>query len=144
MGRFVASQDRLLRHGQHAARAAGGVINLFVDARFVNVLFVGVDQAGYQPDHLTRGEVVPSFLVRLFVEAHDEVLEDVAHLDVVDLVRVQINVGHGLHDVEKPVAGIQLFDLIAELELVEDRPGGRGKAVDVGDKVGRDVLAIAK
>ena len=51
---------------------------------------------------------------------------------------------HRLDDGEETVAGVQLFDLVAELEALEDVPRGRRKAVDVRHEVGRDVLGIAE
>ena len=99
---------------------------------------------GHQPDHLARGEVIARLLIRLLVEAHDEVLEEVAHLDVADPVRVQVDPGHRLDDGIEAVARIELLDLVAELELLEDAPCRVGEAVDVGDEIGRDVLAVAQ
>ena len=52
--------------------------------------------------------------------------------------------GHRLNDVEQAVARIELLDLVAELELLEDAASRVGEAVDVGDKIGRDVLAVAQ
>ena len=72
-----------------------------------------------------RREVVPGFLIGLFVEAHHQMLEQVAHLEVIDPVRVKIDIGHRLDDAEEAVAGVELLDLIGELETLEDVPRGR-------------------
>lgn len=71
-------------------------------------------------------------------------LEQVAHLQVVDAVRVQVHIRHRPDDGEQPVAGIELFDLIGELEALEDGPRGGREAVDIGHQIGRDVLRIAQ
>ena len=76
----VLAEDELLRFGQHAAGAAGGVVDAADDPRPVNILFAGVDQVGHQPDHFARGKVVAGFFVGLFVETHHQMLEQVAHL----------------------------------------------------------------
>ena len=144
IGLGVAGADRFLGNRQHAAGAAGGVVNLPVDARLVDVLLAGIDEVSHQPDHLARREVVAGLLVRLLVEAHDEVLEEIAHLDVVDPIRVQVDAGHRLDDDVKAVARIELLDLVAELELLENAPSRVGETVDVGDEIGRDVLAVAQ
>jgi hypothetical protein len=57
---------------------------------------------------------------------------------------VQVDLGHRLDDVEKPIAGVELLDLLAELELVEYAPDDLGEAVDVIDEVRRYVLAVAE
>ena len=57
---------------------------------------------------------------------------------------MQVDLGHRLDDVEKAIAGVELLDLLAELELLEDAAGRVRKAVDVGDEVRRDVLAVAE
>ena len=95
-------------------------------------------------DDLARREVIPGFFVGLFVEAHHQMLEKIAHLKVVDPVRVKIDIGHRLDNGEETVAGVELLDLISELETLEDAPRGRGKAVDVRYEVRRDVLGIAE
>ena len=71
-------------------------------------------------------------------------LEQVAHLQVVDPVGVKIEVGHGFDDREKAVAVVEFLDLLGELEPLEDVPRGRGKSVDVRHEVRRNVLGIAE
>nr|WP_254022232.1 hypothetical protein [Mesorhizobium escarrei] len=71
-------------------------------------------------------------------------LEQIPHLQIVDAVGVQVYIGHRLDDGEKPVAGVELFDLVGKFEALEDSPRGGGKSVDVGNEVGRDVLGVAE
>ncbi len=120
LARLVLVEDELLGLRQHAAGAAGRVVDRAVDARLVDVLLAGVDEVRHQADDLARREVVAGLLVGLFVEPHHQMLEQVAHLEVVDAVRVQIDVGHRLDDGEQAVAGVELLDLVAELEALED------------------------
>jgi len=141
---LVLREDQLLGFGKHAAGAACRVVDGTEDAGFVDVLLAGVDEVGHQADDLARREVVPRLLVGLFVEAHDQMLEQVAHLKVVDLARVQIDLGHRLDDGEEAVAGVQLLDLIGELEALKNATRSRRKAVDVSDEIRRDILGVAK
>ena len=57
---------------------------------------------------------------------------------------MKIDIGHRLHDGEETVAGVELLDLIGEIETLEDLPRDRRKAVDVRNEVRRDVLGIAQ
>ena len=141
---LVLRQDQLLGFGKHAARSARRIVDRAVDAGPVDILFAGVDEVRHEANDLARREVIPGFFVGLLVEAHHQMLEQVAHLEVVDSVGVKIDIGHRLHDREKAVAGVELLDLIGELETLEDAARGRGKAVDVRDQVRRDVLGIAE
>ena len=71
-------------------------------------------------------------------------LEQVSHLEVVDPVGMKIDIGHCLDDGEETIAGVELLDLIGEVETLEDASCVQGKAVDVGNQVRRDVLRIAQ
>ena len=88
--------------------------------------------------------MIPCFLVGLFIEAHHQMLEQIAHLKVVDPIWVQIDIGHRLDDCEKAVAGVQLLDLIGKLEALEDATGGRRESAYVGNEVGCDILGIVE
>ena len=79
-------------------------------------------------DDFARREMVPRLFVRLFVETHHQMLEQIAHLKVVDPVRVKIDISHRLHNCEKAVAGVELLDLISELETFEDVSVPSGKS----------------
>jgi hypothetical protein len=70
--------------------------------------------------------------------------EQIAHLEVVHPIRVQVDVGHRLDDGEQTVAAVQLFNLVVEIEAVENVARCLREAVDKGDEVGGDVLGIAQ
>src|SRR5690625_1028674 len=72
--------DVVLRFGQHAARAAGGVIN--GDHRRQLVADGVEHQVGHQMDDFARGEMLTGFFVVFFVEAANQLLEDIAHAQV--------------------------------------------------------------
>ena len=75
--------QRLLGHGQHAARAAGAVVEQ-IGARLDLVGDRQEDQVGHQLHRVARRPVLAGFLVVLLVEAADELLEDRAHGVVVE------------------------------------------------------------
>ena len=72
--------DEVLRFGEHAAGAAGGV----VDGEYEWELgFERVkEQVGHELDDFARSEVLAGFFVVFFVEFADEFFEDVAHAEV--------------------------------------------------------------
>ena len=86
----------------------------------IDILFASVDEVRHEANDLARREVIPRFFVGLFVEAHHQMLEQIAHLKVIDPVRMKIDIGHRLDDCEEAVAGVELLDLIGELETLED------------------------
>ena len=144
IGFVVLGQNSLFRFRQHSSGAAGRVVDLAIDARPVDILLASIDEVGHQANDLARSEVVASLLVRLLVEAHYEMLEQVSHLQVVDAIGMQVHIRHCLDDCEEPIAGVELFDLITELELLEDARGGRRETVDVGHEVWRNVFGIVQ
>ena len=100
-------------------------------------------QVDHEPDHFARGEVVTGRLVRRLVEAPDQVLEHQPHGDVVHPFGVQVHFGElGNHLIEA-VGLFQLFDLLIELEALEDLADVLGKTVDVIGKVAADVVRVA-
>jgi len=122
-----------LRHGQHAAGAAGSVIDK-VGARLDIVGHRQEDQIGHELDHVAGREVLSGLFVVLLVETADQLLEDGAHRMVVER-REQFVAVHVLNrlgaeidaaveklfnQVAEDVGLDQRGDLVAELELVED------------------------
>ena len=83
--------DVFLRDGQHAARAAGGIVDGFDDVTASEVFLRREQEIDHELDHLARREVFSSFLVRLLRADPDEFLEDVAHLDVVHALRREVD-----------------------------------------------------
>jgi len=94
--------------------------------------------------------VVSGLLVRLFVEAPNEVLEHVAHGDVRNpmrmfgCLRAQIHSSYLLYHFEEPVGFLQLLDLVGEVELLNDLPGAGGKSGHELEEVRREFVGIAK
>ena len=144
----------LLGHGQHAAGAAGPVIEQ---------VGAGLDLAGggqedelrHQPHGVARGPVLARLLVVLLVEAAHQLLEDRAHAVVVEAgvadgavgvhhgVGAQVDVGRGelLDERAERVGAGEAGDLVAELEAVEDVLHVGREAVEPGPEVGFELLA---
>ena len=72
--------DKVLGLGQHAAAAAGRIID--GEGKRQLILDRVKHQVGHQLDHLTRGEVFPGLFVILFVEFADQLFEHIAHAEV--------------------------------------------------------------
>ena len=73
----------------------------------------------HQVDDVARGEVLAGVLVQRLVELADQLLEDRAHLVVVDPVRVQVDVLEALHHQEEQPRLVQLGDGVVEVELLQ-------------------------
>jgi hypothetical protein len=88
-------------------------------------------QVDHQANHLARGEVLARCLVGQLGELPDQLLVQVAHLEVGHLVGVQVDLGElGHHQVEQ-LRAVQPVDLGGEVELVEHVAGRGGEAGDV-------------
>jgi hypothetical protein len=111
----------LTRHTQHAAGARRGVVQGPHHAGLGQGLVVfDEQQVDHEPDHLTRGEVLPGGLVGQFRELADQLLEHRAHLGIGDGVRVQVDIGELLRDHVQQAGLGQLVDLGVEVEALED------------------------
>ena len=101
------------------------------------------EQVDHQADDLARGEVVAGLLVAGLIEAPDKFLEDVAHLDVGHLVRVQVDLAELGDEEIQAVRLVELGDVLLKAEMVDDLAGAAGEALDVVGQVGGDVVGIA-
>lgn len=130
--------------GQHAAGTAGRVADGDDDTGLREHLCVGLQQqVCHEPDDFTRGEVITCRLVGGFVEAADQILEHQTHGDIVDLTRMQIDFRKLGDDLIEAVGFFELFDLLLELEALEDLADVLGKAVDVVRQMAADVVWVA-
>ena len=149
--------QRLLGHRQHAAGAAGAV---------VEQVGAGLDLAGdgeeEEPRHerhrVARGPVFARLLVVLLVEAPNQLFEDRPHAVVVEsgmahrAVGVhhrrgaQVDVGRGelLDQGAQGVGAGEPWDLVAELEALQDVLHVRREPVEPGLEVGGEPLRLAR
>jgi hypothetical protein len=132
--RGVELADAVLGLGQPAARPARAVVDRADRARVGERLLVaGEQQVDHQPHDLARREVLARRLVAGLGEAPDELLEEVAHLEVGDATRAEVDLADARHHLVQQARALQARDLAVELELVDDRVGQRreGPQVDV-------------
>ena len=101
------------------------------------------EQVDHEADDLARREVVAGRLVGRLAELPDQLLEDVAHLDVADRVGVQVDLGELLDHQVEPVGLVELLDLGLEAEVLDDLARPAREAVDVAGQVGGDVVGVA-
>ena len=136
--------DVLLGHGEHAARAAGRVIDGRGGARAgQGGVVVGEQQVDHQLDDLARGVVLPGVLVVRFGKAADEFFEDVAHLQIGDAGGVQVGLAGGEfleHHVEHVLLGHGGQVRPKRFEALQYLAHVGGKGVAVGPEVGLQII----
>ena len=132
--------DVLLRHGEHAAGAAGRVIDGRGAAAGGGRAVRGEDEVHHELDDLARGVVLPGVLVVGFGKAADELLKDIAHLQIGDLVRMEVGLAGGEfleHHIEDVLFRHRGEVRPERLELFQYLPDVGRKGVAVGAEVGR-------
>ena len=141
---LVVGSDPVLGFRQHAAGAAGRVADGHDHAGLRQHLRVGLQQqVHHQLNHLARGEVIARCLVGGFVEAPDQVFEHQPHGDVVDPVRMKVDLAELGDDLVEPVGLFQFLDLFLELEAFEDFADVFGEPVDVIGEMPGDIIGIS-
>ncbi len=98
---------RLLGQRQHPARPRRRIVDGPDDPAARQRLVVGPAQIDDQADHLARREVLAGRLVRDLGEAPDQVLEQVAHLQVRDRVGMEVDLGEPIEDLPEETAVVQ-------------------------------------
>jgi hypothetical protein len=135
----------VLGHREHAAGPAGRV-EQGLDHSWAGEEAVVLDeeQVDHQPDDLTRGEVLAGGLVGELREAADELLVEVAHLQVADRVGMQVDLAEPGDDQVEEICTVEPVDLGAEVKLVQDVAGGRGEPRDVRQQVVGDAVGVVE
>ena len=145
--------ERLLDHGQHAARAASPVVDK-IGGRLHLIGDRHEDEMRHQLHHVAGGEVFAGLFVVFLAEAPNQLLEDGTHAVVVEpgQAHAAVSVGYGtgaevdrtveeLFDQEaEDVVVDQPRDLITESEAFQDLLHIGGEAVEVGLEVGAQLL----
>ena len=87
--------------------------------------------------------MIPSRFIGGFVEAADQVFEHQPHGEVIDLARMQVNIGELGDHLIQAVRFFKLFDLLVELKALEDLADVLGETGDVVGQVTTDVVGVA-
>ena len=143
----LSDRDVLLGDGQHAARPAARVVHAQHDPLLAQPSPVaGQQQVDHEVDDIAGGEVLAGVLVQRLVELPDELLEDRAHREVVDLVRVEIHlrIAEPLHDQEQQSRLVELGDGVVEVELLQHLAHVGAEPRDVVAQVLRDVGGVGE
>jgi hypothetical protein len=138
------SCERLLGDGQHAAGAAGAVVEQ-VTTGFELVLYRQQDKVRHQPHGVAWRPVLARFLVVLLIEFADEFLEHRAHRVVVDAGWREVDLGvDELADERAKCVGLrECRELVAKCEIVEDVLNVGREPVEVVSEVGKELLLAA-
>ena len=139
--------QRFLADGQHAAGAAGAVVEQ-IGAGFDLVGHGQEHEIGHQLDGIAGRPVLAGLFVVVLVEAADEFLEHRAHGVVVEAGQVADRVGAEvdvlveelLDELAERIGLGEAGNLVAELEVVEDVLHVRREAVEVGLEVVLELL----
>ena len=141
-GLGVQPADVLLGHGKHTAGAASRVVDRLHHVTAGKVLLRRQQQVHHELDNLARREMLPGLLVRLLRADPNQLLEDVAHLDVVNLLHAKVYLRKRLDDLIKQVLFGHARDLLIEREPFHDVADVLGETVDVAVKVGGEVIRV--
>ncbi len=136
--------DVLLRDGEHAAGAAGRIVDGFHDVAVRQVFLRREKQIHHELDHLARSEVFARFLVRLLRADPDQLLEDIAHLHVVDVGRGEVDLRESLDDFVEKILLRHLRDLLVEAEALDDGADVRRESVDVTVEIRRELVRVVE
>ena len=109
-------------------------------------LVAGQHQIDHEMDNVPGREVFARVLVQRLVELADELLEDRAHREVVDLVRMKVHlrVAEPLQDLEEQSRFVQFRDRVVEVELLQHLAHVGAEAGDVGAQVLREIGRIGE
>ena len=122
----------ILGNREHPARSAGRVVEGLHDTRLgEDVVVFDEEQVHHQADDLARGEVLSRRLVRQLREAADQFFVQVAHLQVRDGLRVEVDLAELRDDQVEELRAVQPLDLNGEVEPVQHLPRTRREALDV-------------
>lgn len=124
--RCSAVEQVFLGDGQHAARAACGIVDGEMALGNGNL-----QQLDHEADNFARGEVISGLLAALFREAPEQFLVDVTHLQPGKLVRTKRELLVLIQDRGEPVVLHHRADGRAVIKVLDDVVNVPGDAVDV-------------
>ena len=109
-----------------------------------DLVVLGEEQVDHQADDLAGGEVLSRRLIGQFGESPDQLLVEVAHLQVGDDVGVEVDVGELADHLVEQIGLRQPCDLDVEVELVDDLPCAAAEPGDVAPQVPGDLAGVVE
>ncbi len=88
--------------------------------------------------------MVSGFFVGGFVEFADEFFKTAAHFQIGDDIRVEVDFGEFLNELEEAVGFIELLNLLVEAEVVEESASFGGERLDVVEEVLGETFGVGK
>ncbi len=141
----VEVAQMVLGDGEHAARPAGWVEEGLDHARLgQQAVVLDEEEVDHEPDDLAGREMLTRSLVGELRESADQLLVQVAHLQVADRLGMQVDLAEPGNDEVEQVRTIKPVDLGPEVELVEDIASRRREVGDVGQQVVSDAVRVVE
>src|SRR5262245_49770344 len=113
--------DMFFGNGEHATGAATGITdgtdNMILAQR---VLVLGEEEVDHEANNFPWCKVFPRIFVQRLIKLADQLLEDIAHLDIGDDVGMQINIFEAFQDQEEQASLIELADGILKVKFLQD------------------------
>ena len=135
VGLAIEIADVFLSDREHTAGTAGWIVDGFDDMALAQVIFRVEQEVYHQPNDFARSEVLSSLLVGLFCTDPDELLENVTHLDVVNVFGREVHSREFLDHLIEQVLLRHAHDLLVEGESLHDLANVFRVVIDVGVEV---------
>ena len=133
--------DKAVRRAEHTARSAGLVADRDNLAIVENIVTALADKHSDKTlDNVTT--CVKLTGIYILIELANQMLEDIAHLDAVVGLGVQIQVGKCLYHAEQTAVLIHLVDMAEHFKAIEDFLHFGGESLNVHFEVGFDVVRL--
>ena len=141
IGAGIVVLDKTVRRAKHTARSAGLVTDSDNLAIVENIVTALADKDSNKAlDNVTT--CVKLTGVYILIELANQMLEDIAHLDAVVGLWVQIQVGKCLHHAEQTAVLIHLVDMAVHFKAIEDFLHFGGETLNVHFEIGFDVVRL--
>ena len=133
--------DKAVRRAEHTTRSAGLVTDSYNLAIVENIITAFADKHSDKAlDNVTTCVKLTGIYV--LIELTNQMLEDIAHLDTVVGLGVQIQVGKCLHHAEQTSVLIHLVDMTEHFKSIEDFLHFGGEALNIHFEIGFNVVRL--
>ena len=141
IGAGIVMLDKAVRRAEHTARSAGLVADSYNLANIENVVTALADKDSDKTlDNIAARVKLTG--IYILIELANQMLEDIAHLDAVVGLGVQIQVGKCLHHAEQTAVLIHLVDMAEHFKSIEDFLHFGGEALNIHFEIGFNVVRL--